>query len=373
MQKSCIICLCLLIAFTVQTSSRAEDKDDKVDKKKVEVTEAHYRIYKGNGEAVSLDQLLSRLQSSDVIFLGESHNDPVAHHLELLLLKKLSERRETAGSAPRPLALSMEMIERDVQHIVEEYLTDLITEQHFKASSRPWKNYDDYRPLIEHAKSKKLAVIAANAPRRYVNLVGREGMEGLKKVQNPMQNGLPPIPYAKASPAYTAKFKSLMSQHMKTPKKEEKSQEKKEETKEEKKPTPKRPTDAKKPPVRKFDMDKALQAQSLWDASMAYSIVEHLLSQPRAQVLHINGSFHTEKRLGIPEHLLRYRPGTNCVVVTMTSHKSFPKFDVKEMTGLGDFVIVTDPSLPRSYSSPSKSSHEKKKPKIVEKKTTPNT
>jgi len=99
------------------------------------------------------------------------------------------------------------------------------------------------------------------------------------------------------------------------------------------------------------DARRGLEAQSLWDATMAYSIAEFLMRSPRAQVIHLNGRFHTEKRLGIADHLLRYRPGTSFVVVTMLSAKSFPKFDAKEMTDLGDFVIVTDPSLPRSFKS----------------------
>jgi hypothetical protein len=55
--------------------------------------------------------------------------------------------------------------------------------------------------------------------------------------------------------------------------------------------------------------------------------------------------------MGIPDHLLRYRPGTSLLVVTMVSHKAFPKFDVGDMADLGDFVVVTDASLPRSFTS----------------------
>ena len=100
---------------------------------------------------------------------------------------------------------------------------------------------------------------------------------------------------------------------------------------------------------------------------MAYSIAEHLLRSPRSQVVHVNGSFHTEKRLGIPEHLQRYRPGTSMLVVTILPDKSFPKFTPKKMLNGGDFVIVTDSSLPRSYKS---SFTPKKKTKTAAKKKT---
>ena len=84
---------------------------------------------------------------------------------------------------------------------------------------------------------------------------------------------------------------------------------------------------------------------------MAYSVAEFLLRQPQAQVLHVNGSFHSAKRMGIPDHLVRYRPGTSFLVVTMTAHKGFPEFSAGDLADAGDFVIVTDPALPRSFTS----------------------
>lgn len=354
-----LVCLCLLPIASQGDEKKAETK----------ITSEHYRVYRGNGEEVILERMLTELQRADVIFLGEEHNDPVAHHLQEAILVHLIENRNTAGANPRPLALSMEMFERDIQHILDEYLADLITEKHFKDSSRPWKNYvKDYRPLVEHAKKHGLPVIAANAPRRYVNLVGREGRDALTKLPNPHRRGLPPLPYGKASPAYEAKFRAIMEQ-MKAPPK------KKDETKAEKKDAPKvsktEPMKKEhKAPVRKFDMAKALAAQSLWDAAMAYSIASHLMRQPNAQILQINGSFHSEKKLGAPEHLSRYRPGTSMAIVTIKAEKAFPKFDLEKMTGLGDFVIVTDASLPRSYSTTPPGKHgspKKTKPKVTEK------
>src|SRR5262249_62254376 len=112
-----------------------------------------------------------------------------------------------------------------------------------------------------------------------------------------------------------------------------------------------KPKEEKKPADRNHSSPHGVEAQSLWDATMAYTIAEHLLRRPRAQVIHVNGSFHSEQRMGIPEHLLRYRPGTSLLVVTILPHNSFPKFDVAELADRCDFVIVTDPSLPRSFQS----------------------
>ena len=160
-----------------------------------------YRIHDANGKPVAFDAMCKRLATTQIIFLGETHDDPVAHHLQSKILQAMHKR----GT----VALSLEMFERDVQHVVDEYLAGLITEQHFLSSSRPWKNYKtDYRPLVEYAKKHKLAVIAANAPRRYVNRVGRLGAAALDAIPNPRGRGLPPLPYAKASREYAAQFQS---------------------------------------------------------------------------------------------------------------------------------------------------------------------
>jgi uncharacterized iron-regulated protein len=46
--------------------------------------------------------------------------------------------------------------------------------------------------------------------------------------------------------------------------------------------------------------------QTLWDASMAFSIAQHLRAHPQSLVVHVCGKFHVEGRLGLPEHLAGY-------------------------------------------------------------------
>ncbi|MEM9943066.1 MAG: ChaN family lipoprotein [Planctomycetota bacterium] len=320
-----------------------------------EITEEHFRIFRGDGSTATLDDILQAAQSVEVIFLGEYHDDPVAHFLEKQVLSKLIQQTSNQN---QNLALSMEMFERDVQHILDEYLSGLISENHLTKSGRTWTNYEsDYRPLVELAKQNGVPVIAANAPRRYVNLVGRQGRDALLQIKRPADRGLPPLPYAQASKAYANKFNNLMEKFRKQ-RAEAAKKSKPESTKQESSANKtanedepqkltKQPnkTPTKKPTSRGSSLD----AQSLWDAAMAYSIVEQFLRDPGCQVVHINGSFHTEKKLGIPEHLLRYRPSTSFLVVTMFASDSFPAFDSQEMINAGDFVIVTDNSLPRSY------------------------
>jgi uncharacterized iron-regulated protein len=274
-------------------------------------SEEQFRAFDGKGSPVTMSDIVKAAGDADVVFLGEQHDDPVAHAIEAEFFRRVYAEY----AAKRKVTLSMEMFERDVQIVLNEYLSSLITEKHFLDASRPWGNYKtDYRPVVEFAKEKKLEVVAANAPRRYVNMVSRGGRESLDGLSKQAREWLPPLPYGQASPAYSAKFKALMGPS----------------------------------PEAQMGIDKILSSQSLWDASMADSVVNVLKRDKNALVVHLNGRFHTESRLGTVEHLLKYRPKAHVIVVTIIATDDFKTFDKAKQTDLGDFVILTDAKAPRS-------------------------
>ncbi len=92
-----------------------------------------------------------------------------------------------------------------------------------------------------------------------------------------------------------------------------------------------------------------LDTQSLWDATMAYAIAEYRKSHPGVQVMHIVGSFHVQTGTGIPEHLDRYAPGTTTLIISVEPVEDINAFDPEEHENLGDFVILSDESLPRTF------------------------
>ncbi|HEY0426426.1 MAG TPA: ChaN family lipoprotein [Pyrinomonadaceae bacterium] len=273
----------------------------------------NYRIYDAKGNAATLEDIIKAVGKTDVCFLGEQHDDATAHALEMQIFKAVFEKY----GKTRRVALSMEMFERDVQTVLDEYLKDLITETHFMSSSRPWGNYKtDYRPLIEFAKENKLDVVAANAPRRYTNMVSRLGRDSLNQLSAEAKKWLAPLPYAEASEAYAKKFDALMSEM----------------------------SDSATPTTH----SPLLASQSLWDATMAFSISKYLKQYKNSLIVHLNGSFHTENRLGTIDHLLKYNPKARVLVVTMRYEDDFKNFDKSKHTDLGDFVILTDSKQPRS-------------------------
>jgi uncharacterized iron-regulated protein len=91
-----------------------------------------------------------------------------------------------------------------------------------------------------------------------------------------------------------------------------------------------------------------LDSQTLWDATMSDSVAKYLKKHKDSLVIHLNGAFHTESRLGTLEHMLKYRPKARALVVTMRYVDDFKTFDKPTMSGLGDFVILTDAKQPKS-------------------------
>ncbi len=271
-----------------------------------QVSKDHYRVFSANGKPSSLKKIIKKVKKADVVFLGEYHDDSVGHALQFEIFKSVVGKY----GEKRKVALSLEMFERDVQVVLDEYLQGVITEKHFLASSRPWGNYKtDYRPLFELAKEKHLPVIAANAPRRYVNMVARLGKDSVSKLSDEAKSWLPPLPIREPSKAYVAKLNALMGGH---------------------------------------GSQKILYSQTLWDMSMAYWVSQYLKQDKKNLVVHLNGSFHTSNHLGTVEQLHIYNPKAKALVVTMQYEKDFKNFNKAKHKGLGDFVILTDAKQPRS-------------------------
>lgn len=262
---------------------------------------------------VKLKAILKDFKNVDVLFFGEGHNDSIGHQLQSLLFKMMFDKFGDKAT------VSMEMFNRDVQHIMDEYLNDIIKESYFNKDSRKWKNYKDYRPMVEFAKENGLDVICANAPFRYVNVANSKGMEVLMGLSDAAKKAMAPLPYTYATGKYAEKLNALMGYSANDS------------------------TDTK-------TTYKLIPGQSLWDATMAYSIFEYLEKNKEHKILHLNGRFHTEEFFGIVQRLAEFNPDISSLVITMVGdEENYPKIDFEKYKHLGDYILFTNPEVPRSY------------------------
>jgi uncharacterized iron-regulated protein len=267
------------------------------------------------GKAQSFDSMVEDLSKADVVFVGENHDHKQGHALELALLQGLQAKNSS-------LALALEMFERDVQGVLDEYLAGYITESSFLQASRPWPNYKtDYAPLVEFCKAHHLPVIASNAPRRYVNLVSRKGQEALHELPKTSKAYLAPLPYNMEIPAeYDRQLTDIFGGAHGQPSSAGPSA-----------AQPAMPSSA-----------NMKQAQGLWDATMADSVARFLRSRSRHKLtLHINGAMHSDSGFGIVDRLRHAHPNLKIKLVTIRPSARYPDPPTDLPANAADYVLLT--------------------------------
>jgi uncharacterized iron-regulated protein len=268
---------------------------------------AHYKIYSSSKQKiVPVDEIVNGMNKADVLFFGEEHNDSTGHYLEQVIFKKLAEKYKGK------IALSMEMFETDCQVPLNEYLAGFIREKNFITEARAWHNYKDYRPMIELAKANHIAVTAANAPARYTNMVNRLGLGSLQQL-DAGKAFLPPLPIDTATGKYYDKFIEVMGGHA------------------------------------AMGSMKMYQAQNLWDATMGWNVAQLFKSHPGFKIMQVNGGFHSEEKLGTAAQLKKYAPKVRILNIAAYSDDSFDNPDWSKFTTKGDYIILTDPKLAKTF------------------------
>jgi len=243
-----------------------------------------YRIYDTQtGRNLSLQRFARSLAEYDVVIFGEFHGHDVIHNIQAELLPQyLKEVNE--------FSISLEMFERDVQSVVDQYLNGLISEEEFIESSRPWHTYKtDYRPIIEFAKDKNLSVIASNLPRRMAREINRNGIEWIETISLE-ESMLIAREVTMTEDAYRDRFNKMMldGPHITSHDHRE----------------------------LQYQLDNLYAAQSAKDDTMAESISRFLRNNPNVKVIHINGDFHSNSRLGVVTKLKQRKPDISIGVIS---------------------------------------------------------
>ena len=127
-------------------------------------------------KSISIDEMAQLSQKFDVIFFGEFHDDSIVHNIQV-------EYNDKMFGINKNTVVSMEMFERDVQNILNDYLNGKISEEEFLKNSRPWPDYKKfYRGIVETAKSNNSPVLAANIPRKYAAMYASGGMTAISQL-----------------------------------------------------------------------------------------------------------------------------------------------------------------------------------------------
>lgn len=305
-----------------------------------------------NGAEVSWNDLLARIDAAEVIVIGEQHDDAVGHRVQHAILTDVFAR---AGSAAASHALSMEMLERDEQAIVDDYLGGFIDRDRFieetastrwraiaadylrgdiersafetRITSVGWFDWDAfYQPSIDLAKEANARVIAANAPwARYTSLITHE--DGYAKLDglSPAQRDLVAWPEMVPAGSYRERFWQFMAGRG-----------------EGEPPAPRPAHQPADPHMGEFTDEQVLTGlmkQMVYDATMADSIAR-ALDSGATRVIHLVGQFHSDFDGGTVIEIRRRAPAARVMTLSLVPEGGGTILR-EEDRGRADVVVYT--------------------------------
>ncbi len=273
------------------------------------VNSADYVIYDTKArKSITVTEMAELSQKYNVIFFGEFHDDSVTHNIQNEYTFQMYKQNKNT-------AISMEMFERDVQSIINDYLAGTITEKEFLNKSRPWADYANfYKPMVQLAKDNNASVIAANIPRKYAAMFASGGMTAISKLPDSVKPFISRSMLIEDGKYMDKFFETMAGKNQK----HDTLSANKENT---------------------FYL--YFGAQLIKDETMAESIADFIKQNKNTKVIHFNGDFHSNSYLGTAEKLRERIKDINLAVISLTYNKDPENFEITpEIASEADFYIV---------------------------------
>ena len=247
-------------------------------------------------------QILQQLVKAQVVYLGETHDSAEDHQAQLKIIREMHRQN-------RKIAIAMEMFQRPFQGAIDSYLARELTEEQLVDRTeydRRWRfPWETYAPFLRFAKENQLPVLALNTPSEVTRKVATQGLESLRAEE---KKHIPPISEIRTDNAeYRQMLLEVYQQHQKAGQ------------------------------GNSTAFERFLQAQVLWDETMAERIAEFVKANPDYQVVVLAGKGHIIYGYGIPSRVER-RLGTGKVKVRSVLFSSPQNPALSADKRIADFV-----------------------------------
>lgn len=221
------------------------------------------------GIMVSEEDMLEIATDNRIVYVGETHDNPASHRLQLAVLKAMFDRY------PNQVALGMEMFTPDQDGALQKWINNESSEKEFLRETgwyKVWKDdFDYYRDILNFSREQNIPVIGLNADKKTVRLVVANDPEKLPKEDRAL------IPEMDLSDPYQrGLIEGIYGGHVKS----------------------------------KGMLEGFHRAQTLWDETMADSIVKFLKKPEHDdfRMIVIAGGNHVRYGFGIPRRVFRRMP-----------------------------------------------------------------
>ncbi|MBF0380195.1 MAG: ChaN family lipoprotein [Magnetococcales bacterium] len=224
-----------------------------------------------NGQVINLfrqkiitqEQLYDQLSEKRVVLVGETHNDPNHHKVQLKIIQGIYKHNNN-------MAIGLEMIPRHLQSQLDRWVADELSREDFLKAvdwDQTWGfDSDLYMPILRFARDNNIHLVAMNIKREVVKQVRLKGLDG---VADNIKDELPKI--APASDKYKTMLREVFESHPMMSK------------------------------MGKFE--NFVDAQQVWDGVMATQINHWLGENPYGLLVGLAGSGHISYGNGIPHQL----------------------------------------------------------------------
>lgn len=225
-----------------------------------------------------LQQLIGKLASKRVIFVGETH-DRFEDHLNQLAVV------EGLHNLDKDIAIGMEFFQQPFQPHLDAYMAGEISEQELLRRTEyfeRWRfDYRLYRPILSFAREHGIPLVALNVEREITEKVGDGGIGSLTEEERARI----PTEIDRDDEQYRQRVKAVFDHH---------------------------------PMAKEKNFEHFLEVQLLWDEGMAERAARYLQEHPEKSMVVLAGSGHLEYGQGIPKRLLRRVPAESAILLSGT-------------------------------------------------------
>ncbi len=240
---------------------------------------------------------------SDVVYVGETHDQPLDHLAQFEALKAM---RIARGSR---IAVGFEMLSQPLQAVLNEYAEGRLTEEEFLAKA-DWKkewgfDFNMYKPLFDFIVQNKLRALALNVPKKVVGKIARTGLGSLTEEE---KSFLPEKVEITQHKKYNEYLKASFAGH------------------------------GDSPMAKMFTLENYLASMAAWNEGMGARVAEFLNANPGYSVLVIAGNGHILHNAAIPASVKSRVKGVRQASFYTEDAEKCPEVMAKEHKDLANYV-----------------------------------
>lgn len=248
------------------------------------------------------DELVDQLSKKRVVYVGETHTSRPDHLLQMMLIEALHGRNQD-------IAIGLEMFPRSSQPALDRFINDPdFSEADFLKESKYYQvwgyDYRLFRPIFSFARKHGIPLVGLNMERDIVSQVFKSGsMDNLSADQQELLPSEMKLDFE----GYVEGLAITHNMHSQGNHAEGR-------------------------------LSGFIQAQALWDETMAESVSRFLDSNPATRMVVLAGNQHTRKDYGIPPRVAARIEVSQASVINLATSRA----SGSELARIADYLFLLD-------------------------------